>query len=105
MGMNKTYPQKRKERDEGFRFASGVLAARHADLYEGGLALLHRLAAAPESGPPLLELLRREHLVADQLEAAAAAPLPPEVRGPAWSCADTSGVDSCCHTYVIMSFV
>ncbi|KAK9838304.1 hypothetical protein WJX81_003260 [Elliptochloris bilobata] len=59
-------------------FASGALAAQRPGLYEGALALLHRLAAAPESGPPLLELLRHEHLVADQLEAVAAAALPPE---------------------------
>lgn len=79
--------------------------ARHADLYEGGLALLHRLAAAPESGPPLAELLRREHLVADQLEAVAAAPLPPEVRGIAWLCAATSGVQSCCDIHVNLLFI
>lgn len=71
--------------------ASGALAAQRPELYEGALALLHALAAAAESGPPLLDLLRRERLVAGQLDAAASSPLPPHVRapaalaGPAWA--------------------
>lgn len=64
-----------------------MLAAQRPALYEGTLALLHRFAATPESGPPMLELLRHEHLVADQLEAVSATLLPPKARPLcAWRC-------------------
>ncbi len=62
--------------------AAGGLETAQPGLYEGALALLHRLAASPEAGPPLLDLLRAERVLPDQLAALAALPLPPHVRPP-----------------------
>ena len=60
-------------------FASPLLPALRPRLHEGAAELLYRLAAAPVTQEPTLELLRRESALTGPL-ALVCQPLPKQVR-------------------------